>query len=38
VLATEPFWADPVPRLPAAGQWPDDKALIARIVALKPAR
>jgi uncharacterized Ntn-hydrolase superfamily protein len=38
VFAKEPFWADLVLRLPAAGQLPDDKALIARIVALKPAR
>ena len=34
VFAKEPFWADLVPRLPAAGQLPDDPALIARIVAL----
>ena len=38
VFAKEPYWADLVPRLPAAGQLPDDKALIARIVGLKPAR
>jgi len=37
VFAKEPYWADLVPRLPAAGQLPDDKALIARIVGLKPA-
>jgi uncharacterized Ntn-hydrolase superfamily protein len=35
VFAKEPQWADLVPRLPAAGQLPDDKALIARIVALR---
>jgi hypothetical protein len=38
VVAKEPFWADQVPRLPAAGQLPDDKALITRIVKLKLAR
>ena len=38
VFAKEPYWADLVPRLPAAGQLPNDKALIARIVALRPAR
>ena len=31
-------WADLVPRLPAAGQLPDDAALIARIVALRGGR
>lgn len=36
VFAKEPYWADLVPRLPAAGQLPDDKALIAKIVALRP--
>jgi len=35
VFAREPYWADLVPRLPAAGQLPDDPALIARIVALR---
>jgi len=35
VFEKEPQWADLVPRLPAAGQLPDDAALIARIVALK---
>ena len=35
VFAKEPYWADLVPRLPAAGQLPDDPALIARIVALR---
>jgi len=35
VFAKEPWWADLVPRLPAAGQLPDDPALIARIVALR---
>lgn len=38
VFEKEPYWADLVPRLPAADQLPDDKALIARIVALKPRR
>jgi uncharacterized Ntn-hydrolase superfamily protein len=38
VFAKEPWWADLIPRLPAAGQLPDDKALIARLVALRPAR
>jgi uncharacterized Ntn-hydrolase superfamily protein len=38
VFAKEPYWADLVPRLPAAGQLPDDPALIARIVALRPKR
>lgn len=38
VFEKEPFWADLVPRLPAAGQLPDDQALIDRIVALKPRR
>ena len=35
VFAKEPYWADLVPRLPGAGQLPDDPALIARIVALR---
>jgi uncharacterized Ntn-hydrolase superfamily protein len=34
VFSKEPYWADLIPRLPAAGQLPDDPALIARIVAL----
>jgi uncharacterized Ntn-hydrolase superfamily protein len=38
VFAKEPYWADLVSRLPAAGQLPDDKALIARIVALRPRK
>jgi uncharacterized Ntn-hydrolase superfamily protein len=38
VFAKEPYWADLVPRLPAAGQLPDDPALIARIVALRAKR
>jgi uncharacterized Ntn-hydrolase superfamily protein len=38
VFAKEPFWADLVQRLPAAGQLPDDKALIAKIVALRPKK
>ena len=35
VFAKEPAWADLVPRLPAAGLLPDDRELIARIVALR---
>jgi uncharacterized Ntn-hydrolase superfamily protein len=38
VFAKEPYWADLVPRLPAAGQLPDDPALIKRIVALRTGR
>jgi len=38
VFEKEPQWADLVPRLPAAGQLPDDAALIARIVALRGGR
>ena len=36
VFAKEPVWADLLPRLPAAGLFPDDPALIARIQRLKP--
>jgi uncharacterized Ntn-hydrolase superfamily protein len=36
VFAKEPIWADLLERLPAAGLFPDDKALIARIKKLKP--
>jgi uncharacterized Ntn-hydrolase superfamily protein len=35
VFAREPAWADLVPRLPASGLLPDDKGLIARILALR---
>jgi len=35
VFAKEPQWADLVPRLPAAGLLPDDKALVERIVKLR---
>jgi uncharacterized Ntn-hydrolase superfamily protein len=35
VFAKEPYWADLVPRLPAAAQLPDDPALIKRILALR---
>ncbi len=35
VFAKEPYWADLVPRLPAAQLLPNDKGLIERIVALK---
>jgi uncharacterized Ntn-hydrolase superfamily protein len=38
VFAKEPYWADLVPRLPAAGQLPDDPALIKRIVALRAGK
>jgi uncharacterized Ntn-hydrolase superfamily protein len=38
VFAKEPVWADMVPRLPAAGLLPDDKALVARIVALRKTK
>jgi uncharacterized Ntn-hydrolase superfamily protein len=38
VFAKEPYWADLVPRLPAAAQLPDDPALIARIVALRASK
>jgi uncharacterized Ntn-hydrolase superfamily protein len=36
VFAKEPIWADLLERLPAAGLFPDDKPLIARIQKLKP--
>jgi uncharacterized Ntn-hydrolase superfamily protein len=36
VFAKEPIWAELLARLPAAGLFPDDKALIARIQALGP--
>jgi len=35
VFAKEPFWADLVPRLPAAGLLPNDPKLIERIRALR---
>jgi uncharacterized Ntn-hydrolase superfamily protein len=35
VFAKEPFWADLLPRLPAAGLLPDDPALIARLRAIR---
>jgi uncharacterized Ntn-hydrolase superfamily protein len=38
VFAKEPIWADLLERLPAAGLFPDDKALIARITQLKPKK
>jgi uncharacterized Ntn-hydrolase superfamily protein len=38
VFAREPIWADLLARLPAAGLFPDDTALIARIQGLKPRR
>jgi hypothetical protein len=31
VFAKEPVWADLLPRLPAAGLFPNDQALIERI-------
>jgi uncharacterized Ntn-hydrolase superfamily protein len=36
VFAKEPIWADLLQRLPAAGLFPNDRALIDRIRALKP--
>lgn len=36
VFAREPVWADLLAKLPAAGLFPNDAALIARIQALKP--
>jgi uncharacterized Ntn-hydrolase superfamily protein len=36
VFAKEPVWADLLARLPAAGLFPNDPALIRRIQALKP--
>lgn len=38
VFAKEPVWAELLRRLPAAGLFPDDPALVARIQALAPAR
>lgn len=38
VFAKEPVWADLLERLPAAGLFPNDTALIARIRALAPPR
>jgi uncharacterized Ntn-hydrolase superfamily protein len=38
VFAKEPYWADLVPRLPAAGQLPDDPVLIQRILALRATK
>jgi uncharacterized Ntn-hydrolase superfamily protein len=35
VFAKEPWWADLIPRLPAAAQLPNDPALIKRLVALR---
>ncbi len=35
VLAKEPWWADLIPRLPAANQLPNDPALIKRLVGLR---
>jgi uncharacterized Ntn-hydrolase superfamily protein len=35
VFAKEPVWADLLPRLPAAGLFPDDRALIERIRKLR---
>jgi uncharacterized Ntn-hydrolase superfamily protein len=36
VFAKEPIWAELLERLPAAGLFPDDKPLIARIKGLQP--
>lgn len=38
VFEKEPVWADMVPRLPAAGLLPDDKALVSRIVAIRKTK
>jgi uncharacterized Ntn-hydrolase superfamily protein len=38
VFAKEPVWADLVPRLPAAGLFPNDQALIERIRKLRPSQ
>jgi len=38
VLAKEPWWADLIPRLPAAKQLPNDPALIKRLIALRPPK
>jgi uncharacterized Ntn-hydrolase superfamily protein len=38
VFAKEPIWADLLARLPAAGLFPNDPALVARIQRLKPSR
>jgi uncharacterized Ntn-hydrolase superfamily protein len=35
VFAKEPYWADLLPRLPAAGLLPDDAALISRLRAIR---
>jgi hypothetical protein len=35
VFAKEPFWADVLERLPAAGLLPDDAALLARLRGLR---
>jgi hypothetical protein len=36
VFAQEPIWAQLLERLPAAGLFPDNRALIQRIQSLKP--
>jgi len=36
VFRTHPFWADLVPRLPAAGLLPEDPAKIEKILAVRP--
>jgi len=36
VFEKEPVWVDLLEKLPAAGLFPDDRALIERIKALKP--
>ena len=38
VFAKEPIWAELLARLPAAGLFPDDKALLARIQKLVPKK
>jgi hypothetical protein len=38
VFAKEPIWSELLGRLPAAGLFPNDPALIKRIQALSPQR
>jgi hypothetical protein len=38
VFAMDPNWAVLLPRLPKVGQFPDDKKLIQKILALAPKK
>lgn len=38
VFAIDPNWAELLRRLPAVGQFPKDKKLLARILALVPSK